>query len=184
MVIDVVMEPGKAGAAVAAQGDAARPVRRLSRRRPAFSLGLGSEFRTQFLLQLLANYLRDVGDCLDAMGDAPDGLLTYSAGGTMVGIMGPSGRPRFSTDDVTGGSLDEQAGAFATFIAYGGRYEIDGDSVTHHVETSLFPNWIGTIQRRHWDLDDDARHLTLTSPPLVLRGATRIQRLSWERQRD
>ena len=115
------------------------------------------------------------------MGDAPDGLLTYTADGTMIGIMGPGGRPLFATDDVTGGSPDEQAQAFATFIAYGGRYVVNGDTVTHHVETSLFPNWIGTTQRRHFALSDDGRVLTLTSPPLVLGGATRIQRLTWER---
>jgi hypothetical protein len=95
--------------------------------------------------------------------------------------MGPGDRPRFATDDVTGGSAEEQAQAFATFIAYGGRYAVDGDTVTHTVETSLFPNWIGTEQRRRFALSDDGRMLTLTSPPLVLGGATRIQRLVWER---
>ena len=61
---------------------------------------------------------------------------------------------------------------------------VDGETVTHHVETSLFPNWIGTQQRRRWSLDPGGRHLTLTSPPLVLGGATRIQRLTWERADD
>ena len=125
--------------------------------------------------------IADDGSETQPMGDAPDGLLAYTANGTMVGIMGPDGRARFATDDVTGGTPDEQAGAFATFIAYGGRYEIDGDTVTHHVETSLFPNWVGTAQRRRWALDADGRVLTLTSPPLVLGGTTRIQRLTWER---
>ena len=115
------------------------------------------------------------------MGATPDGLLAYTAEGTMVGIMGPGDRPRFATDDVTGGTADEQAGAFATFIAYGGRWEVDGDTVTHRVETSLFPNWIGTVQRRRWELDATGRFLTLTSPPLLLGGASRIQRLGWER---
>lgn len=115
------------------------------------------------------------------MGDAPDGLLAYTVTGTMIGIMGPDARPRFGTDDVTGGTSEEQAQAFGTFIAYGGRYAIDGDTVTHHVETSLFPNWIGTEQQRRWSLDASGRELTITSPPLVLGGASRIQRLTWER---
>jgi hypothetical protein len=123
----------------------------------------------------------DDGAEVRPMGEAPDGLLTYTAEGTMIGIMGPGDRPRFATDDVTGGSAEEQAQAFATFIAYGGRYAVDGDTVTHTVETSLFPNWIGTEQRRRFALSDDGRMLTLTSPPLVLGGATRIQRLVWER---
>ena len=118
------------------------------------------------------------------MGDAPDGLLVYSSDGTMVGIMGPGSRPRFASDDVTGGTDDERAGAFATFVAYGGPFEIDRDTVSHHVETSLFPNWIGTVQRRRWALDETGQRLTLTSPPVVLGGATRIQRSTWERVRD
>ena len=115
------------------------------------------------------------------MGEAPDGLLAYTAAGTIVGIMAPADRPRFATDDVTGGTAEEQAAAFATFIAYGGRYAVEGDTVIHTVETSLFPNWIGTEQRRRFDLSDDGRTLTFTSPPIVLGGTRRIQRLTWSR---
>lgn len=118
------------------------------------------------------------------MGETPLGLVVYSADGTMIGIMGPGDRPRFATDDVTGGTLDEQARAFASFIAYGGSYEIEGGTVIHRVETSLFPNWVGTTQRRRWEVDATGRHLTLQSPPLAMGGVTRIQRLTWERARD
>jgi hypothetical protein len=125
--------------------------------------------------------ITDGGDEAYPMGDAPDGLLAYTAGGTMVGIMGPGDRPRFSTDDVTGGTPEEQAAAFATFIAYGGRFAVDGDTVIHTVETSLFPNWIGTEQRRRFELSDDGRTLTVTTPPIVLGGTRRTQRLVWSR---
>jgi hypothetical protein len=115
------------------------------------------------------------------LGDAPEGLLTYTAGGTMIGIMGRPDRVPFATDDLTGGTLEEQAGAFATFIAYGGSFDVEGDTVIHHVETSLFPNWLGTTQRRRWELDATDRELTLQSPPITMGGVTRIQRLRWER---
>ena len=114
------------------------------------------------------------------MGGAPSGLLIYSGDGAMTGILGSGDRPRFAADDVTGGTDAERAVAFSTFIAYGGRFEIEGDVISHHVDTSLFPNWIGTVQRRRWELDETGR-LTLTSPPVTLGGATRIQRLTWER---
>jgi hypothetical protein len=117
------------------------------------------------------------------MGEAPEGLLVYSGDGTMIGIMGPAARPLFASDDVTGGTDNERAQAFATFIAYGGHYEIEGDTVRHDVEASLFPNWIGTVQRRRWDLSEDWRLLTLTSPPLALGGVVRVQQLTWERVR-
>src|SRR5262245_54392816 len=99
------------------------------------------------------------------MGAAPDGLLAYLADGTMIGIMGRDGRLPFDDHDVTGGTVGERARAFATFIAYGGRYEATADLVTHHVDVSLFPNWIGTLQQRRWMLDPTNRWLTLTSPP-------------------
>ena len=115
------------------------------------------------------------------LGDAPDGLLTYTDDGTMIGIMGRADRARFATEDLTGGTPEEQSGAFATFIAYGGSFDVEGDTVIHHVETSLFPNWVGTTQRRRWELDATGRELTLQSPPITMGGVTRIQRLRWER---
>ncbi len=80
---------------------------------------------------------------------------------------------------MTGGTDAERAHAFATSIAYGGRFEIEGDTVRHDVETSLFPNWIGTVQRRRRELAEDGRLLTLTPPPLSLGGLVRVQRLTW-----
>lgn len=116
------------------------------------------------------------------MGPDPFGLLTYSSDGTMVAVMGRGGRPPFASDDVTGGTVEERAAAFASCIAYGGSFQVDGDQVTHRVEVSLFPNWIGTEQRRRWEVSADGELLTLTSPPLVLGGATRVQRLVWKRR--
>jgi hypothetical protein len=115
------------------------------------------------------------------MGEAPAGLLAYTADGTMVAMMGRGDRQGFAGSDITGGTERERADAFSSFIAYGGHYEVDGGVVVHRVETSLFPNSIGTDQRREWQLDPSGRSLTLTSPPIEVGGTTRIQRLSWER---
>lgn len=115
------------------------------------------------------------------MGEIVGGLLAYAADGTMITVLGSADRPRFTTNDVTGGTIEERADAFATCIAYGGTYQVDGETVTHRVETSLFPNWIGTLQRRRWELDETGRRLTLTSPLVVQGGSTRIHRLHWER---
>jgi hypothetical protein len=115
------------------------------------------------------------------MGAAADGYLGYTADGTMIAMMGSGERAPFDSDDVTGGTDAERARAFASFIAYAGRYEIAGDAVIHEVASSLFPNWIGTRQQRHWELDATGRYLTLTSPPILQDGATRVHRLTWER---
>jgi hypothetical protein len=38
------------------------------------------------------------------------------------------------------------------FVAYAGRYSFHGDRVVHHVELSLFPNWVGSDQERWVEL--------------------------------
>lgn len=134
-------------------------------------------------LQRWAAIAEDATESL-RMGDAPDGLLIYAADGSMIAAFGLGDRPPFDSGDVTGGTDDERARAFSTYVAYGGTYEVDGDTVAHRVETSLFPNWVGTVQRRRWELDETGRQLTLTSPPVSLGGVTRIQRLIWERARN
>ncbi|MEO5885333.1 MAG: lipocalin-like domain-containing protein [Candidatus Limnocylindrales bacterium] len=126
--------------------------------------------------------LADDGSEATAMGEAPHGLLVYSADGTMLTAIGPADRGRFGSNDVAGGTDEERILAFDTFFAYGGSYSIEGDAVTHRVETSLFPNWVGTEQRRRWELSPDGSILTLSSPPLGYGGASRIQRLTWERR--
>jgi Lipocalin-like domain len=126
----------------------------------------------------------DDGSTTRPMGEDPNGLLIYSADGSMLTVLGRGDRPRFAGDDIAGGTDEERSLAFSTCVAYGGRFSIAGEHVVHRVETSLFPNWIGTEQRRQWSLGDDGRDLVLTSPPLVFAGRSRIQRLSWVRQRD
>jgi hypothetical protein len=115
------------------------------------------------------------------MGPDPEGLLAYAPDGTMLTVFGQAGRDRFATDDLTGGTDDERSAAFQSFIAYGGRYAVEGSTVVHTVEISLFPNWVGTTQRRQWTLDEDGERLTLVSPPITVGGQTRTQRLVWRR---
>jgi hypothetical protein len=65
------------------------------------------------------------------------------------------------------------------FVAYAGRYTFHGDRVVHHVELSLFPNWVGTDQERSVERTED--RLTLSASPLLLAGTKQVPRLVWER---
>jgi hypothetical protein len=64
-------------------------------------------------------------------------------------------------------------------VAYAGRYSFHGDRVIHHVELSLFPNWVGTDQQRSVELSGD--RLILSASPLLLAGTQQVPRLVWER---
>ena len=117
------------------------------------------------------------------MGPDPEGLLVYEPDGTMTVLIGSRGRARFTSDDLIESTDRERSAALESFVAYGGSYEIDGETVVHRVEMSLFPNWVGTVQRRTFELAEDGEVLTLTSAPILVRGARRRQRLVWERVR-
>jgi hypothetical protein len=73
--------------------------------------------------------------------------------------------------------------AAETFIAYSGTFAFDGTDVTHTVEMSLYPNWVGTHQVRHVHLSEDGDTLELSTEPFTLAGRRSIQRLTWVRVR-
>jgi Lipocalin-like domain len=62
------------------------------------------------------------------------------------------GRAAFAADDLLGGTIPEKEQAMESFLAYAGRYSFLGDRVIHHMELSLFPNWIGRDQERWVEL--------------------------------
>lgn len=115
------------------------------------------------------------------MGKGATGLLTYGPDGYMsVNIMAPD-RPKFVSSDFIGGTAIEKAAAFETYIGYSGRYEVNegGGFVTHELQTSSYPNWSGTIQKRFIDLTED--RLRLTAPPVLSGGKEVIGILIWNR---
>jgi hypothetical protein len=81
--------------------------------------------------------------------------------------------------DLLSGTTEEKARAMEGFVAYAGRYSFLGDRVIHHVEVSLFPNWVGSDQERWVELAGD--RLTLSASPLLLAGKQQVPRLVWER---
>jgi hypothetical protein len=134
--------------------------------------------------QLVSFESRDEsGASVRPMGSAATGLLIYGVAGDMsVQLMRPD-RGRFAGEDWGDGSDAEIRAAFTGYLAYFGRYAVDPErsTVSHFVEGSLFPNWIGTEQVRHYRLDGD--HLTLTAPPIVRGGRRLGSVLVWERLR-
>jgi hypothetical protein len=115
------------------------------------------------------------------MGDPPEGILVYTPDGTMITTIGRAGREPIDGGDMLAGPDAQRLEAFTSFIAYSGTFRVDGDDVVHTVEMSLFPNWIGTEQRRHVSLSTGGRELELSAGPFVLRGRLSVQRLRWER---
>ncbi|MFQ5658555.1 MAG: lipocalin-like domain-containing protein, partial [Candidatus Methylomirabilales bacterium] len=96
------------------------------------------------------------------MGRDAVGLLTYDANGRMSLQVMRLDRPKFrATGGKEGGYeagiAEEVMSAYRGYIAYFGTYKVDekGRFVTHHIEGSLFPNWVGRDQIEFFELSND-----------------------------
>jgi hypothetical protein len=113
------------------------------------------------------------------LGRQAVGLIVYTADGYMSVAIMRADREPFAAGDLLGGSSEEKARAAESYVSYCGRYEFRDDSVIHHVELSLFPNWSGVAQERLVEVTD--KRLTLRTRPLLLDGIEQSARLVWER---
>src|SRR5215470_16946423 len=109
------------------------------------------------------------------------GYIMYDATGHMaVQLMQPN-RPRFASGDVDKGTPEEIKAAFDGYGAYCGTYEIHEAEgfVIHHVEGSLFPNNVGTEQKRFFEFSGDK--LILKPPSRQVGGQQVSPRITWQR---
>jgi hypothetical protein len=113
------------------------------------------------------------------MGSDALGYLLYTPDGRFSVTISRASRARSHGGDLLGGTVEEKARAAEGFVAYAGRYTFNGDHVVHHVELSLFPDWIGTDQHRFAELSE--HELTLSARPLLLGGKQQVPRLIWQR---
>ena len=128
---------------------------------------------------LAMEHYADDGEVGRPFGDDPRGLIVYTAERYMTAVLMRSDRPRFEAGDVLGGTDAERAAAFQTANAFAGRWELVGDEVVHHLEVTTFPNWVGTEQRRRFELSDT--HLTLFPPTMLMEGKLRHARVHCQR---
>jgi hypothetical protein len=97
----------------------------------------------------------------------------------MSTIITKAERPAFASDYLKGGAPDEKQTAYDTCISYAGRFEIEGDIVYHHIQASLFPNWIASDQRRL--IAFDGEELILSSQPILTDGVGWVYQARWRR---
>jgi hypothetical protein len=125
----------------------------------------------------------DDGRVTYPLGRELEGFLQYDADGRMACMIARADRARFATGGQWNAADTEKAAAYSSFLAYGGRYTVEGDVVTHHVELSLFPNWKGGEQRRRVSLQDTAQGPVLDIVARLEEGTpeARSAILSWRR---
>jgi len=121
----------------------------------------------------------DSGQISYPFGHDPAGFITYGADGRMAVQFGRADRPGIVTGDWFNAPDAEVAAAARPYFAYCGTYSYADQTVTHHVELSLLPDWIGIEVVRSVAIDGD--RVTLTTPPHPIEGRPLRSRLVWQR---
>lgn len=115
------------------------------------------------------------GKILYPLGEHPIGRLTYDAAGRTSAQVMKSGRRSAITDPsaVARGTEDELRQIADGYVGYFGSFDVDGSTVTHHIEACTLPAWTGTDQKRQMEF---------AGTRLVLRFGP--NKLVWERLPD
>lgn len=107
------------------------------------------------------------------------GYLIYTPEGYMSVSFMKEGRPCFKAGDIRGGSVEEKIAAIDGYLSYAGQYSVEDGEVSHHIEVSLFPNWVGETQVRRYKIDGN--RLTLSTPLMLIGGRKISTHLVWEK---
>jgi Lipocalin-like domain len=105
----------------------------------------------------------------------PSGFLTYNPDGRISALISYGGRKPLAP----AASAQEKAEAFATFIAYAGRYTFEGSQVVHHVEVASIQNYVNRDLVRSVRFEGD--RLVLVTPPTPVNGKVQTIELTWQR---
>ena len=109
------------------------------------------------------------------------GQIIYSVDGQMSAILMREERPFFAQPNLRGGSDEEKVTAVNGYVSYGGTYSLEGNFVTHHVQFSLLPNWVGTDLVRQVTWLDDGDLLLTTMPQPTSSGKVIVNQLRWRK---
>lgn len=131
--------------------------------------------------RLLSATSRDAsGEQLDPpYGADPTGFLTYTEDGRVTALISYGGRKPLSIGAQGATLLDEQAEAFKSFLAYGGRYRLSGDKIIHSIEISSIQNYVNKELVRNVKVQGS--RIILLTPPTMVNGKTQTIELVWER---
>ncbi|VUS60086.1 lipocalin-like domain-containing protein [Klebsiella grimontii] len=128
---------------------------------------------------VLAEFKLSNGSKSFPLGKDVVGRLNYDAAGNMSAQLYCADRKNFIHDDQAAAGTNELKDAFISSVCYFGRYtlDIENQTISHFVEGSLFPNWIGGKQLRHFHFEDEK--LFLSTSPFLMNGVMQTGLLVW-----
>jgi hypothetical protein len=107
----------------------------------------------------LVSWIRTNSDGQDEYpyGEDAVGCIMYTADGRMAAHLMRRRRALLRSENSRDTTPDERAAAFLDYFSYCGPYTVQpvAQTVTHHVEASSSPNWVGTDQVREFRFSGD-----------------------------
>jgi len=124
----------------------------------------------------------DDGRVVHPFGEKPAGFITYQRPNFMSCTISRADRQNFQTGGQWDADAAEKAAAYDGFMSYCGTFDVEGDEIRHKVELSIFPNWIGSAQKRKVVMDGDTMELRARLEAGTAEARTAI--LKWTRESD
>lgn len=108
--------------------------------------------------------VRPDGSRVPLYGPNPQGVASFDSNGHYLLLTARAGLPKFASNDRMEGTPEENKAVVQGSISHFGRYTVNeaDKTITFHIETSTFPNWNGTDQKRPFTLTGD--ELKWTTP--------------------
>lgn len=107
------------------------------------------------------------------------GLLVYAVDGWMAATMSRRSRTALSAVSALKADPAGKARAFEEYLAYAGRWSLEGERIAHDVAMSLNPALIGTRQWRGATLDGGRLVLSANEP--IGPAVARRHEIAWRR---
>jgi len=90
-------------------------------------------------------------------GANPKGAATFDGAGHYILLTARNDMAKFATNNRMEGTAEEYKAVSQGSIAHFGRYSVDeaAKTITFEIDTSTFPNWNGTVQKRPFTVSGD-----------------------------
>lgn len=118
--------------------------------------------------------VRPDGVRVPLFGPNPQGQASFGGNGRYILMTARAGHAKFASANRMEGTADENRAVVQGSIAHFGRYTVDeaNKTITFHIETSTFPNWNRTEQKRPFTITGD--ELTWRTPASTGGGTAEV----------
>ncbi|WZB60369.1 lipocalin-like domain-containing protein [Achromobacter xylosoxidans] len=117
--------------------------------------------------------------CTTSTAHGSSGVIHYGDDGRMMALITHDGREWLDGDRQAAPEA-QRAQAYKSSIAYAGRFTLEAGWISHWVDVSTYPNWVGTALRRA--LSFEQGDAVLTTAPQMQDGVETVIKLVWRRQ--